>query len=188
MRSVMTVTALVLLAGCNRSPTIEATDVSRAEVANQIAAAGGAESFVRAGKWATTVSIDSMEAPGMPPDAVARMKAVTAKGHTVESCVTPDQAKKPAPSMLGGDNDRCRYEHFKLGGGKIDVLMRCSGAGPQKQVTQVMAMTGTYDADTYHMAMDSKTDTGVGAMGSMAMKMHLDANRLGECDAKKAAG
>ena len=186
MRTAMTMMALTLLAGCNRSPTIEATNATQAEVANQMAAAGGAESFVRPGKWATTVSIDAMDAPGIPPEAAARMKAFSAKGHTVETCLTPEEAKKPSPAMLGGNNDQCRYDHFKLGDGKIDVLMRCSGAGPQKTASQVMKMTGAFDDNSYHMAMESVS--GAGSAGAMSMKMHLDAKRVGECDAKKAAG
>jgi len=189
MRIVMTVTALALLAACNRSPTIEATNASRAEVANKIAAAGGAESFVRPGKWATTVSIDEMAVPGMPPEAAARIKGMNAKGRAFETCLTPEQAKKPTAEMFNGNSDRCRYDHFNMGAGKIDMVMRCTGAGAGKSASQVMTMTGTYSPDSYHMAMDSKTETGTGGSGPMTMKMHLDANRLGECGApKKAAG
>ena len=188
MRTGMTVVALALLAACNRSPSIEARNASRADVANKIAAAGGAESFVRPGKWATTVSIDEMAVPGMPPEAAARIKSMNAKGRTFETCLTPEQAKKPTAEMFNGNSDRCRYDHFTMGGGKIDMVMRCTGEGQGSAVSQVMAMTGSYSPDSYHMAMDSKTESGAAGKGPMTMKMHLDANRLGECDVKKTAG
>lgn len=185
MRGIILLMAVTGLAGCNRSPSIEAHNASIADVAAKVKAAGGAESFVRAGKWQTSVTIDSMDAPGMPPEASQTMKSMSAKAHVVDSCLTPEEAKKPTPEMFSGNSDRCRYENFAMAGGKIDMTMRCAGAGPNGNVGQTMKMTGTYDPDSYHMAMISTTDTGAPEMGPMTMKMHLDAKRLGECDAKK---
>lgn len=185
MRTGISVVAMLLLAGCNRSPSVEAHNASVAEVAKKVAAAGGAESFVRPGKWQTSISIDSMDAPGMPPQAAATMKAMSAHAHVSENCVTPEQAKKPTPEMFSGGSANCRYDHFVMSGGKIDMVMRCTGTGPGAKVGQVMSMTGAYDPDSYHMAMTSQTDTGTSEIGPMTMKMHLDAKRLGECDAKK---
>ncbi|MDP9086418.1 MAG: DUF3617 domain-containing protein [Pseudomonadota bacterium] len=185
MRAIILVTALAFLAGCNRSPSVEAHNASVAEVTNKIAAAGGPESFVRPGKWQTSVAIDSMDAPGMPSQTAETMKSMSARTQAVQSCVTPEQAKKPTPEMFSGDSGRCRYDQFNIGRGKIDMVMRCTGEGPGAKVAQKMTMTGTYDPDSYHMAMVSSTDTGTTGMGSMTMKMHLDAKRLGDCDMKK---
>lgn len=185
MRVLITIVALTALAGCNRSPSVEAHNASVADVAKQVAAAGGSESFVRPGKWETSVAIDSMDAPGMPPQAAQTMKSMSAKAHVVQSCLTPDEAKKPTPEMFSGNSKNCRYDKFVMGGGKIDMVMRCTGAGPGAKVAQTMTMTGTYEPDSYHMAMVSATDTGTSEMGPMTMKMHLDARRLGDCDSKK---
>ena len=182
------VVAFALVAACNRSPTVEATNVSGAEVAAKLAAAGAPESFVRAGKWSTMVTIDSMTAPGMPPEAQSAMRKATSNIRAVESCVTPEQAKKPTPEMFNGQSDNCKFAHFKMGGGKIDMDMRCTGDGAGAHVSQKMLITGTYSPDRYAMAMTSTTDTGAPEMGPMTMTMHLDANRIGECNAKKAAG
>ncbi len=176
----MLTVAVTALAGCNRSPSIEAHNASAADVAKKVAAAGGVESFIRAGKWQTSVTIDSIDAPGMPPAAKSQIRA---NAQTVGSCVTPEQAKKPTPEMFSGDRGNCRYDRFAMGGGKLDMVMRCSG-GHAMGVGSTMTMTGTYDPDNYHMSMTSKTETGAPDMGPMTMKMHLDARRIGECDAK----
>ncbi len=184
MRAIMLMLTMTALGGCNRSPSVEAHNASVGEVAKKVAAAGGATSFVRAGKWQTSIVIESMEAPGMPPQAAATMKSMSSRAHVATSCVTPEQAKKPTPEMFSGGSGRCRYDRFTMGGGKIDMVMRCSGMGPGGHIGQAMTMTGTYDPDSYHMAMTSTTDTGAPEMGPMTMKMHLDAKRIGECDAK----
>ena len=185
MRVFLAVVAVAALAACNRSPTVEATNATGAEVAAKLQAAGGAESFVRPGKWATNVTIDSMDAPGLPPEAKTAMRNATANVHAVESCVTPEEARKPTPEMFNGKSDNCKFSHFKMGGGRIDMEMRCAGEGEGQHVAQLMKMTGTYSPDAYSMAMTSTTDAGAPEMGAMTMKMHLESKRLGDCDPKK---
>ena len=174
----------IALTACNRQPEVHATNASVEDVANQVARAGGADSFVRAGKWSSTVTIDEMSAPGMPPQAAAQMKQMTARTHDVESCLTPEQAKKPKPDFFTGKDNGCRYDNFTMAGGKIDMTMRCSG-GHAMGTGTTMHMTGTYAPDAYHMAMESHVDTGTN-VGAMTMKMHVDAKRIGECDKKTA--
>ena len=174
----------VPLAACNSSPSIEAKNATVAEVAAKVADAGGVDSFVRAGKWSSTVTIDEMSAPGMPPEAAAQMKQVMAKTHDIESCLTPEVAKKPKPDFFSGKDNGCRYDNFTMSGGKIDMTMRCSG-GHAMGTGTTMHMTGTYAPDAYHMAMENHVDTGT-KVGAMTMKMHVDAKRIGDCD-KKAA-
>ena len=180
--------ALALLAGCNRSPSVTATNASAAEVATKMAAAGGAESFVRPGQWSTTVTIDEMTAPGMPPSVQAQMKQHAAVAHTTASCLSPAEARKPTAEMFNGGSNNCSYNRFVMGGGKLDMDMRCTATGESGTVNQQMTVTGTYDPDHYEMAMTSATDTGRGGMGPMAMKMHLTAKRLGDCPAEKTKG
>jgi hypothetical protein len=184
MRAVIMILAMATVTSCNRSPSIDAHNASVADVAKQMKAAGGSDTFVNPGKWESTVAIDSMDAPGMPPQAAQTMKSMSARAHVVQSCLTPEDAKKPKPEMFSGDSDRCRYDHFTMSGGKIDMVMRCAG-GHGMGTGQTMHMTGTYAPDRYHMDMINTTETGVGGVGPMTMKMHLDAKRLGPCDADK---
>ena len=170
------------LAACNSSPSVEAKNATVAEVAAKVAAAGGADSFVRAGKWSSTMTMDEMSAPGMPPQAAAQMKQMMGHSRTSESCLTPEQAKKPKPDFFSGKDNGCRYDNFTMAGGKIDMTMRCSG-GHAMGAGTTMHMTGTYAPGEYHMAMETHADTGT-KVGAMVMKMHIDAKRIGECDAK----
>ena len=172
------------LTACNREPEVRASNASVEEVASKVASAGGVDSFVRAGKWSSTVTIDEMSAPGMPPQAAAQMKSMMAKSHNVESCLTPEEAKKPKPDFFSGKDNGCRYDNFTMAGGKIDMTMRCSG-GHAMGTGTIMHMTGTYAPDAYHMAMENHVETGT-KVGTMVMKMHVDAKRIGECDAKSS--
>jgi hypothetical protein len=183
-RAAILLVSCVALAACNREPQVQAKNASVEEVAKKVADAGGADSFVRAGKWSSTVTLDEMSAPGMPPQAAAQMKQVFARTHSVESCLTPERAKKPDPDFFSGKDNGCRYDNFTMAGGKIDMTMRCTGRHAAGAGT-TMHMTGTYAPDEYHMAMENRTDTGTKA-GTMVMKMHVDAKRLGECDGKAA--
>jgi hypothetical protein len=178
------ISCVLPLAACNREPEVRAKNASVEEVVNKVAAAGGVDSFVRPGKWSSTVTIDELSAPGMPPQAAAQMKQMMARAHNVESCLTPEEAKKPDPNFFSGKDSGCRYDNFTMAGGKIDMTMRCSG-GHAKGASSTMHMSGTYAPDEYHMAMENLTETGT-KVGAMTMKMRIDAKRVGECDRKAA--
>ena len=171
------------LAACNSSPTVEAKNASIAEVAAKVEKAGGADEFIRPGKWQTKAIVEEMNAPGMPKGFADTMMASMAKRPPTESCMTQADVKKPNADFFAG-NKNCRYDHFKMGDGVIDAKMRCTAGGH----TQLMTMAGDYKPDEYHMAMTTEMDRGAsapaGGMGSMTMKMRVDGKRIGECDKK----
>jgi hypothetical protein len=171
------------LAACNSSPTVEAKNASIAEVAAKVDKAGGADQFIRPGKWQTKATIEEMSAPDMPKGFADNMMASMAKRPATESCMTQADVKKPNADFFAGSKN-CRYDHFKMGGGVIDAKMRCTAGGN----TQLMTMAGAYKPDEYHMAMTTSMDPGTsgpaGAMGSMTMKMRVEGKRIGECDKK----
>ena len=173
------------LAACNSSPTVEAKNASVAEVAEKVDKVGGVDEFLRPGKWLTKATLEELSAPGMPPGIADNMKAMMAKKPGTESCMTQADARKPRTDFFGG-NKNCRYDHFKMGDGKIDAKMRCTAGGG----TQVMTMAGDFSPEEYHMAMTTEMDRGAsgpaGAMGSMTMKMRVEGKRVGECDAKSS--
>jgi hypothetical protein len=70
-----------------------------------------------------------------------------------------------------------------MGGGKIDVQMTCK----EEESTQVTNMSGTYTPTSYSMDMSSN-GTGAGREDGMTMKMHVDANRVGQCTGKDSDG
>lgn len=173
---------LALLTACDSSPKVEIDNATPSEVAAKVRAAGGGSEFVRPGKWLSSVTILEMNVPGMPPEFAARMKDQMAAAREYESCLTPEQAKKPKEDFFAGVDKSCRYDHFTMDGGKIDAAMRCT----HDKMVQTMTMSGSYSPDRYDMSMTTKMEGG-GPQAGTTMKMKVEARRVGECDAKAAA-
>ncbi|WP_326525498.1 DUF3617 domain-containing protein [Sphingomonas sp.] len=179
MRNIVLPAGLLLaLAGCGGEPTVTAENASIAEVA---AAAQGAVKM-EPGKWETRVTIDSAEAPGMPPQAAAMMKQQMASGtgqvHT--SCVTKEMAEKPTGELFSGkDNGECRYDRFSMAGGRIDAVMTCSPAGQPDAVK--MTTSGDFAATEYKVG--NVMEMAVPGAGKMTVRSTVAGKRLGACDA-----
>ncbi len=181
MNRAMLLIGLVLpLAACGSKPAVNEKNASVEEVASKVREVSKAEGMIRPGKWQSTMKIEQMDMPGMPPEAREQMKKMFANSRVSETCVTPEQAKQPNPKMFAG-NDQCRYDHFTMGKGKIDAEMHCT----QQGASQKMTMAGTYGPDAYSMHMTSTTESGP-AGGAMTMKMAVDAKRVGECTGKES--
>jgi hypothetical protein len=168
------------VAGCNNDPQVDARNASVADVAEQVADARGSEQFVRPGKWQSRIQIESFELPGAPPAAAQAMRGMEQRAQVHESCLTPEEAKRPKEDFFAGAGKNCRYDHFTMGNGKIDAVMQCNA----KEMAQTMAMQGTYGPDAYQMRMSMQAKAGAGPVGGMTMKLRVDAKRIGECDAK----
>lgn len=184
MKTALTVIACSLaLAACNKSPTVHETNASVAEVADKVRQASSGDTFIRPGQWKSTVTIEQFDMPGVPAQASARVKSAMAENqpHEVTSCLTAEDVKRPDVKFFTG-KDQCRYDHFNMGGGKIDAAMRCSGAGGGSQLT---TMTGTYSPDKYQMHMTMAGQNMPGGAAAMTMKMRVDSRRVGECSAKQ---
>ena len=172
--------AALPLAACSNDPEVEARNASPEEVAEQVAEARGAETFVRPGKWRSTVQIEEFELPGAPPEAASAMRNMHNKAQVYESCLTPEEARRPKEKFFAGEGKNCRYDRFTMGNGKIDAVMKCDGEG----MDQTMAMQGSYGPDAYQMQMSMKAEAGAGPPGGLTMKMRVEAKRIGECDGK----
>lgn len=185
MRRALAMLAIVALAACNSEPQVDAKNASVAEVAEQVRKSGAGESFVRAGLWESKVTVEQLDVPGMPPEIAGRMKEMMAKNQpkAFQNCLTPEDVKKPKEDFFAGQNKDCRYDRFTMGNGKIDAVMRCGS----EQATQVMQMAGTYSPDAYQMQMSNKVEAAAeGAQGAMAMRVRVDAKRIGECTGKES--
>ena len=174
------------LAACDSGPEVDVKDANADEVAEAVRESGvaGDNGFqVRPGKWESKVELLEIEIPGMPVEMRETMKNTFAQHQqrAFASCLTPEQAKRPKEDFFAG-NDQCRYDHFKMGDGRIDAKMRCdAGEG-----VQVMEMAGTYSPESYTMTMTTLREGGAGPGGEARMKMRVDSRRVGECD-KEAA-
>lgn len=177
--------AAMILGGCDRSPKIDAKNATPEEIAKKMRESGADQSMVRPGLWQSKVTIEKLEMPGMPPEMAGRMKAMMAQNqeHGFETCLTPEDVKKPKEDFFSGKDNQCRYDRFTMGSGKIDAVMRCGkGAG-----AQTMQMAGTYSPDSYQMqtSMTAAADKGAAGASGMDMQMRIEARRVGECTAKK---
>ena len=169
------------LVACGSGPIVTATNASATDVAAKVKAASLDAPFVSPGHWQMTMTVKEVTIPGMPPQLAAKMQSAMGKARVHESCLTPEEAKKPKEDFFAGRDNSCHYDHFTMGNGKIDSAMQCQSAGG----TRSMAMIGTYSPDAYHMTITSTGTAGKGGpMAGMAMKMEMDAKRTGECTGK----
>ena len=168
------------LAACNKGPQVDAKNASVAEVAEKVRDAGVAsDNFMRAGEWRASATIEEMNIPGMPPEAQKQMKQAMGQHQntTYQYCLTPAEAQRPNGKFFTGkEANNCRYDHFTMGGGKIDAVMQCQS---DKTHSMTMTIEGAYSPDSYstHVAMNMQG----GREGGMTMKMRSEAHRVGEC-------
>lgn len=169
-----------LLTACDSGPEVDIENASAEEVARQVSAEGGAgarASVMRPGLWSTSFELTSLEAPNMPAMVREQMQQTMVKREGHETCLSVEDARRPKEDFFTGAGKECRYDHYRMGEGKIDAKMRCEHQG----VTQVMEMAGTYGPDHYRMDMTTRADMAETPMGSMTMKMKVEAKRIGEC-------
>lgn len=186
MKHAVCVSACVLiLAACNKGPTVELHNATGNQVAKAVVQSGvmNSDTMIEPGLWQSKVNVLEMNIPGLPPEYAAKMKQSMAaqRDRASSHCVKPEDVKKPKEGFFGADKS-CRYNHFSMGGGKIDIQMSCKG----DESTQTTNMTGSYTPTSYSMDVSSSS-TG-GGPGGMNMKMHVDASRVGECTGKDSDG
>ena len=173
--------SVICLAACNKGPQVNLKNASGNEVSQAVTQSGVMDSaqMVEPGLWQSKVTIKEMNIPGLPPEYADKMKQQIAQNQqqTSRHCITPEDVKKPKADFFGG-NKSCKYDHFTMGAGKIDIAMVCKEAG----ATQTMAASGSYTPTSYSMDMSSNASGG-GESG-MTMKMHVDSSRVGECTGK----
>ncbi len=164
------------LAGCGSGKTVTATNESVSGVAKKVSEAG---MHFNPGRWDSTMKFVKLEMEGMPPEAKEMMGKMLGKDRTFATCLTKEEAEKPDAKFFGQADERCKYDTFAMGGGKIDAKMTCKA----EQGAQTMTMVGGYTADTYQMTM-SIDGKGPGGK-AMSMQMQLSAKRSGECTGKE---
>ncbi|HLO20883.1 MAG TPA: DUF3617 domain-containing protein [Sphingomicrobium sp.] len=182
-RSTVIIACTAALANCNKPPQVHEKNASIEQVANAVSTSGVANDlYLKAGEWKVTAAVDEMDIPGLPPEAQSQMKqAMSQRGNTsYQYCLTAEQAKKPGGKFFNRQADRnCRYDHFSMGDGKIDAVLRC--AAPAGSMS--MAIDGTYSADSYSTHVSMNMEGGQ----KMTMKMRSEAHRIGECNPEDEA-
>lgn len=183
MRIAAVLLPALLLAACDRGPSVSVKNASVEEVANELAGSGAESSgsFIRAGQWRSTMTLEEMSAPGMPPAAAEQMARITGGAQSFETCLTEKEVQRPSEEFFAGGDRQCRYDHFRMGNGRIDSRMRCEHGG----TSQVMELDGSYSPDSYDMRMTTTLAGAPGGGGEMRMRMRVEAKRVGECPAQQ---
>jgi len=170
------------LAACNKSPQVSLKNATGNQVEQAVQQSGVMtnDTMIEPGEWQSKVTVLEMTIPGMPPQFADKMKQTMAEHQqqTSKHCLTKEDVKKPKEGFFAGQDKSCHYAHFTMGGGKIDIQMVCNEEGS----TQTTNMSGSYTPASYSMDMSSNA-TGGSRVG-MTMKMHVDAQRIGECTSK----
>lgn len=179
-RAVCLAASILCLSACNKGPAVELHNVTGNQVAQAVQQSGAmtTDSMVQPGLWQSKVSVLDMSIPGMPPQYAAKLKQSMAEHRNQSSrhCITQADVQRPKEDFFGADKS-CHYAHFAMGGGKIDIQMVCR----EENLTRTTNLTGSYTPTTYSLDMASN---GSGPQSGMTMKMHVDAQRIGECTGK----
>ena len=167
--------SLLALGACGQSASDDQSGGGKAKSA--LENAGQIAFQMQPGKYRTTMAIQKIEIPGMPPQMAEQMKAMMSKAASAESCVTPDAAKRGLEVMKEQmAKGKCQFEKFEARGGTLDTAFTCqSGQG----LTMKAVSHGTF----------SPTGSQVQVVGDMAgpggKTMHVEhtvtTERIGEC-------
>ena len=178
--------AMLALPGCNKG-TVDEKNASVEQVAKAIAGASSETRFTP-GRWETSVTVTGIDAPNLPPHALAGAQAAMGKAHLVATCLSPEDAAHPEKNFFNRDVKTCRYDHFTMGGGKIDAALTCGGpaAGLASAPQSSVKMAGTYDPTHYNMTMATRAEQGPG--GAMTINMAMTSHLAGACRGNEMKG
>ena len=181
--AVCVLASVVCLSACNKGPTVELHNATGNQVAAAVTQAGvmNSDTMVQPGLWQSKTTVEEMNIPGIPAQyaAQAKQSMMERRNETNSHCIKPEDVKKPKEDFFGADKS-CKYDHFTMGGGKIDVAMVCH----EEETTMNTQVSGSYTPTSYSIET-SMTGSG-GAQNGMSMKMHVDAQRVGECTGKES--
>lgn len=165
--------ATLALGACNKEPSGPKSD-------KEVAAEAAKIDAPLPGKYRTVMKITNVTIPGLPPAQAEKMKGMFgASGHSVEFCLTPEEAGKGFENFSKrAAEGNCTYESFNAGGGTIDAKMTCQTG---KGMTTKSEMHGNYSSTGSSLTM--KTDSQMPGMpgGAMHMEAQVVNERIGDC-------
>lgn len=169
-----------LVAACGKGEV----ELENASVEEVVKASANAQAL-NPGQWANTTRILSVEMPGMQQAEKAMMdrmtQAMVGQTNVSESCVTPEQAKKPDASLFAGQGQgNCQFDTFEIGGGKLNAVLSCNPGG---EAAMKMTMNGTYGGENYDLDSQIEMSGAPGMASKTAMKIKAknSGKRIGEC-------
>ena len=176
-KAMMLPVVLGLVSACDKGG-VEMKNASVEQVGAAMRKQGDGK-FVDPGKWQQTVTLVSIDAPGMPKEARDAMQRAMSTSQLNEVCLSPEEAKSPREDFFTGKDESCRYEHFNWGSGKIDLKLMCNHPNARQEMT----LAGVYAPKSYSMTM-TMANQGKTPEEQMKMTMKVDAKNVGQCTAK----
>lgn len=177
------------LAACNTSPDSGDVEMKNATIAEAHAAVSKVET-ITPGQWTVTTEITDVRLPGVAGQdaqmAQAMMQQMKGRTQTQTTCVTPDQARGPSSTLIGGTlNGACSFESFSLQGGTLDAVMTCRKEGDPGQM--VVATHGTYGGDTVDLESVTRVEQTLNQPQEQALRLvaRVSGKRTGACTATK---
>ena len=166
----------LLIAGCGQEKGVDAKNESVESVAEKVAASNIKP---QPGRWQSSVKMEKIDMPGLPPQAKDAMAKQMATAHSFSSCLTPEQVNRPNGGFFAGGAEGCVYNSFTMADGKVEGDMTCDAGGRK----QTMKMSGTYSPTSYDIKISSQSEVQPGM--PMAMELAVTSSRAGECDGKE---
>lgn len=156
------------LAACSRDePAPDANNVAA------VAPAPAAQ--IEPGLYRQATTLLEMKDPTLSQaEAEAAARAI-GQTQSEDRCVTPDMVSDPKELIKSDIAEDCTMQRSVWDGGKIDIALSC----PKKEDLSggKLALTGTYAANSYSIAMSMQGNDGE------VVRMNVDAKRLGDCAA-----
>jgi hypothetical protein len=121
----------------------------------------------KAGLWDVTVMMNMPNMPQIPPEQMAKMKAMginipNSHAMTVQHCMTAAEVAAERPPQMQ-HNGSCSQENVKFQNGTFTADMVCNGADMQGSGH----VTVTYDSDTHYAGQMTFEGTSHGHPASM---------------------
>jgi hypothetical protein len=147
------------------------------------------------GQWEMVTQVKSIEIPGAPPEAQARMRSGVGQSQTNRDCLTPERARNPLQQMREmmsrGQAANCRFTDEVFGGGVIRIRATCPGPGGQASGGGQVSLEGSFTATTLQATLSISAQGANPAMpGATGMNMTAEVrgHRVGECAAGARPG
>ena len=168
---------LVLALGACKKHEISEKNADPAAVAAKVAAVGDKP---QPGRWESTLKLESIDMPGLPPDAKAMMQKQMGTMRTFATCLSPEDAARPAADFFNQGKSGCIYDHFTMSDGHLDAAMTCKQMpGGHPGGTMKIALSGSYGPGDYEVHTNSSMSMPDGK--GMTQAMTMTAHRTGDC-------
>lgn len=173
-------TAVLALAGCKKQAASD-----QPTTIEQAARESAAMPRPVPGLYRSSVELISLDVPGMPPEAAARMKQMMAsRAAPHEFCLTGEEAAKgyeERVKKLAGRPD-CHFDHYSADGGRLDAQLTCTGKGrPEGAMRSVLTMQGTMGPEGSDLTLGMDQSGAQMPGDGMKMTMRVKSQRAGEC-------